>query len=279
MYIDKRPFRRIGAGQTDGETDQQTRHDRAPETADAAEHDHQKRGNDRVDAHMRTNAPDRRHDDSGDRRQHGAEHEHQQPQPRQIDAERAHDLAVVGAGFHSRTERRLFDQEPDQSDNDDRNACGIEAIGRPDEIAEDETAVDALRHLQHVIARAPGQADRLLDHHRRAKGEQQTVHRVLAVGPPHAELDGDADEADRRRRQDQRRGIAPAERQRDPGVREIGRERRPRPHQLHGEVRAEREQRTMREVDLLHETYDQHEAQRDQREQQAEREAVEDMRK
>ena len=35
----------------------------------------------------------------------------------------------------------------------------------------------------------------------------------------------------------------------------------------------------MRQVDLLHQPDDQHEAERDQREQQAEREAVEEMRK
>ena len=218
VHRQQRPFGGIGAGETDGETDQQARNDRAPETADAAEHDHQERRNDGIDAHMRTDAPDRRHDDAGDRRQHGAEHEHQQPQPRQIDAERAHDLAVMGAGLDGRAERRLLDQQPDQSDDRDRDTCGIEAIGRPDQITEQEAATDRLRHLQHVVARAPDQADHLLDHHRRAEGEQQAVERILAVGTAHAEFDGDADDAHRRRREDQRRGIAPAERQREPGL-------------------------------------------------------------
>ena len=59
----------------------------------------------------------------------------------------------------------------------------------------------------------------------------------------------------------------------------IGRKRRARSHQLHGEVGAEREQRAVRQIDLLHQPDDQHEAERDQREQQAEREAVEQMRK
>ena len=91
----------------------------------------------------------------------------------------------------------------------------------------------------------------------------------------------DDDDEDRRGRSPLRRGFTSmdAERHREPNLRDVRRERRPRSHQLHGEVGTEREQRTMRQVDLLHQTNDQHEAERDQRKQQAEREAVEDMRK
>ena len=81
------------------------------------------------------------------------------------------------------------------------------------------------------------------------------------------------------RRDDQRRRIAPAERQREPGLGQLGRQRRTRPDQLHGEIGAEREQRTVREIDLLHQSDDQHEAERDQGEQQPERQAVDEMRK
>ena len=84
--------------------------------------------------------------------------------------------------------------------------------------------------------------------------------------------------ADEQRRDDQRRRIAPAERQREPGRGQLGRQRRLRADQLHGEIGAERKQRAVREVDLLHQPDDQHEAERDQREQQAERQAVEEMR-
>ena len=119
---------------------------------------------------------------------------------------------------------------------------------------------------------------RLLDHHRGAEGEQQPVERVLAVGAPHAHLDGDADDADEAGRNDQRQRVAPPERQLQPLRGEIGRQRRVRAGQLQRDVGAEREQRAVRQVDLLHQPDDQHEAERDQREQQAERQAVDDVR-
>ena len=58
------------------QADQQPGDDRAPEAADAAEHDDQERRHHRVDAHVRPDAPDRRQDDAGERREHGAEREH-----------------------------------------------------------------------------------------------------------------------------------------------------------------------------------------------------------
>jgi hypothetical protein len=167
----------------------------------------------------------------------------------------------------------------DKADDRNRNACGVEAIGRPDQILKQEAAADGLRHLQDVIAGAPDQPDRFLDHHRGAKGEQQAVQGILAVGSPHAELDDDADEPDRERRNEQRRRVTPSEREREPRLRQRLRERRPRSGQLHGEIGAERKQRAMRQVDLLHQPDDQHEAERNEREQQAERQAVDDMRK
>ena len=62
--------------------DQQCRRDRAPEAADAAQHDDQERRHHRIDADVRTDAPDRRHDDAGDRRERDAQREHEQPQSR-----------------------------------------------------------------------------------------------------------------------------------------------------------------------------------------------------
>ena len=59
----------------------------------------------------------------------------------------------------------------------------------------------------------------------------------------------------------------------------LGRKRRARAGELHGQIGAEREQRAVRQIDLLHQPDDQHEAKRDQRKQQTERQAVEDMRK
>ena len=113
---------------------------------------------------------------------------------------------------------------------------------------------------------------------RRAEGEQQPVERVLAVGAAHAHFHGDADDAGDARRDDERQRVAPAERQLQPLRGEIGGQRRPRPGQLQGEVGAEREQRAVRQVDLLHQPDDQHEAERDEREQQAEHQAVDDVR-
>jgi hypothetical protein len=129
-----------------------------------------------------------------------------------------------------------------------------------------------------VVARAPGEADAFLEHHRRAEGEQQAVQRVLAVGAPHADLDQDPDEPGEARRDDERQRVAPAHRQREPLRGELRRERRLGPEELQRDVGAEREERPVREVDLLHQPHDQHEAERDQREQQPERQPVDEMR-
>jgi hypothetical protein len=227
---------------------------------------------------MRTDAPDRRHDDSRDRREHRAEAEHGDPQPPEIDPERAHHFAVMGAGLDDGAIGRLLDHQPDQENHGGREARRIEPVGRPDQVGEDEPAAHRLRHGEHIVARAPHQPNRLLDHHGDAEGEQQAIERVLAVGAPHAQLDRDADHAHHQRRDQQRRGVTPSKRHCGPGFGETGRQRRPRAEQLHRHIGAEREQRPVRQVDLLHQADDQHEAERDQREQQAEGQPVDQMR-
>jgi hypothetical protein len=61
-------------------------------------------------------------------------------------------------------------------------------------------------------------------------------------------------------------------------LRDFRRKRRARPEELQRDVGAEREQRAVREVDLLHQPDDQREAERDQGEQQPEHQAVDEMR-
>ena len=55
---------------------------RAPEAADAAEHDDEERRHDGIDADVRAHAPDRRHDDAGESRERDAQREHEEAQAR-----------------------------------------------------------------------------------------------------------------------------------------------------------------------------------------------------
>ena len=116
-YIDmQRPLGGVGAGEPDDQAHHEPGDHRAPEAADAAQHDDEERRHHRVDAHVRADAPDRRHDDARDRRERGAEREHPQAQPREVEAERAHHLAVVRAGLDDRAVLRLLDEEPQRHD-------------------------------------------------------------------------------------------------------------------------------------------------------------------
>ena len=136
VHRQQRPFRRIGAGQADGEADQQaatTAPQKLPTPPSTMTRN----------AGITASTPI-----CGRMPQIGAtmmpaiaasmvpSTNTQQPQPRQVDAERAHDLAVMRAGLDGGAERRLLDHQPDQADDRDRDAGRIEAIGRPDQIAE-----------------------------------------------------------------------------------------------------------------------------------------------
>ena len=70
IHRQQRPFRRIGAGQADREPDQKAG-DTAPQKLPTPPSTITRNaGIDRIDAHMRTDAPDRRDDDAGDGGQH-----------------------------------------------------------------------------------------------------------------------------------------------------------------------------------------------------------------
>ena len=108
----------------DRQADQEAGDHRAPEAADAAENDDQERRDDHIDADVRAHAPDRHHDDAGEARQRGAEPEDQHPQPGQIDAQRAHHLAVMGAGLDDRAVGRALEEDPDAGDGADGERRG-----------------------------------------------------------------------------------------------------------------------------------------------------------
>jgi hypothetical protein len=109
---------------------------RAPEAADAAQHDDEEGRHHRVHAHVRPQAPDRRHDDAGDRGERRAQREYAQAQAREVVAERAHHLAVVRARLDHGAHLVLLDEEPERHDQHRRDAAGEEAVLRVDEVAQ-----------------------------------------------------------------------------------------------------------------------------------------------
>ena len=128
------------------------------------------------------------------------EPEHQQAQPGQVDPERPHHLAVVGAGLDDGAVGGAFQEEPDRDDGDHREERRVELVLRVDETREQEGAGDGLRHLEVLLRRSPHQPDGLLDDQRGSEGQQETVLRLLPVGSAHAELQAHADDRDQQRR-------------------------------------------------------------------------------
>ena len=127
-----------------------------------------------------------------------------QAQPRQVDAERAHHLAVVRAGLDHRAVRRLLEEEPEQADH--------QAARSRRRRSGSATRSGRRAGTRREIASAPRscfsaepqtRADRLLDHQRRAEGEEEAVERILAVGAAHAELEQHAEHAHHHRREQQ----------------------------------------------------------------------------
>ena len=120
----------------DREPDQEAGDDRAPEAADAAEHDDREGG---ITASTPTWG---RRPQIGvrmmpaTRRERGAEREHEEAQTADVDAERAHHLAVVRAGFDARAVRRPLEEEPHEPmstmpTSREEAVLGVHELARP----------------------------------------------------------------------------------------------------------------------------------------------------
>ena len=106
-YIDTIAQSPANAPVTDHHADQQACSNRAPEAADATQHDDQKGRHDGVDADLRPDAPYRRQYDPGECCQRDAECEYTEPQSGQVDAERiislSYEPALIFAPYEVRS--------------------------------------------------------------------------------------------------------------------------------------------------------------------------------
>ena len=261
----------------DREAHQDPAHDGAPEAADAAEHDDQEGRDHGIDAHVRPEAPDRRQHDAREAGETGAQAEDQQAQAGQVDPQSAHHLAVVGSRLDDGAVGRALQEEPDAADCDGREQRRVELVFRVDQPAEEEGPRNVPRHLQVLLGGSPEDPDGFLDDERRAEGEQQSVLRLLAVGPAHAELETHADDRDKHRRHEEGQSIARRQGERPVCLPERAEPGKVRVDDHQREVGTEREQRPVSEVDHLHHAHDEHEAQRDQREQETEAQPVQEV--
>ena len=137
VHRHQRPLRRIGAGQADDQADQQPG-DTAPQRLPTP-----------PSTMIRNAGTTASTPTCGRMPQIGAittpaiaasadaEREHDQAQPRQVDAERAHHLAVVRAGLDDRAVRRLLEEEPEQPrSSGTAKPRGEEAVARVDQVAD-----------------------------------------------------------------------------------------------------------------------------------------------
>src|SRR6266540_4128251 len=272
-----RPVRGEAPGEPHGEPHQEPRDDRTPEAADATEHDDQERRDHGIDADVRSKPPDRGENDARHRSQRGAEREYEEAKTPDVDAERAHHLAVVSTRFDPGSVRRFFQEDPHEGHQNDTEDGGEEAVFGIDDIARENGTVHRFRYREVLLALAPHDANSFFEDQRRAEGEEQAVFRFLTVGAAHRSLQTHSHHADHERRQNQSQRVSKGQRD----GHELGSETAEpsRIDDLHRDVCAQREERTVREIDDLHDSHDEHEAERDDSEEDAERDSVDQVRK
>ena len=178
----------------------------------------------------------------------------------QRDAESCHHVGVLHAGAHHAAERRALEQEPKAGDRRGRHREHDEAIARVHEIADEDLAAQRVGNRERLRRRAEDHAQRLLRHHRKAEGHEQSERRVFAIEAAEQEaLDNQTDDGDQRRRDDER--AAEAHRARD----------------LDGEIRAQRIERAVGEVDEPAQREDERQPERDQQVVRPDEQAVDDL--
>ncbi len=226
---------------------------------------------------MGTKAPDGGEDDARASGQRGPEREDEHAKSPDVDAESADHLAVVSAGLYLGSVGRLLEKEPDHPHQNQADERGEKAVLRIRQFADDQGSVDALGNGKPLFAFAPDDANCLFEHEARTEREKETIFGFLAVRSPNQTLEPHSKGADDDRREHE--GHAITQRQRKPAVSGSHRAETDWIHDLHRDVSAQCEQRTVRQVDHLHDAHDQHETERKKAEQDAEGDAVDDVRK
>ena len=235
-----------------GHADQDGGEERAAQAAQAADHgDDEGVGDDRqVEVEIGGLARDLQR--AAQPRQHRADEEHRGEQLGLVDAQRADHLAVLSRGAHQRAPARAGEQQPEQAEHHRADHDQQQVVDR-DALAQDlDRHGEAGRARTDQILRTPGEQRHVLDHQDDGEGGEQLEELGRAVDAAQdEELDHDADQPDRERRQDHR---AP----------EAERRAAQRLDQAVGAVEPQHVERAVREIDDPRHAEDQRQAGRHQ---------------
>ena len=174
--------------------------------------------------------------------------------------ERGHHVRVLHARAYDAAERRALQQEPQTGHRHRREQQHHQPVLRIDEVAGQDLTAQQRRNRERDRCGAEHDAQRLLDDHREAEGQQQSERRIVAIEAPEQEaLDDETDDRHQHRRGDERTREADVVRQH------------------HGEVRAQRIERAVGEIDEPTQRKDERQAERDQQVIRADQQAIDDL--
>ena len=194
--------------------------------------------------------------------QRGAEPEHQRVEQLDVDAERADHFPVGGAGADQHADAGSHHHEIEHQRDRERDHDDGEPIGRIEHAGNDlDRHRQPRRQRQRQARRAPDQPHRVVEKQDQPEGRQHVIEMIAAVEMPQRdEFQHDAEQ--------QRR----AEREHDAEHETAG----PR-HEGRGEIGAHHVERAMREIDQVHDAEHQRQSRRQQEQQQAELQSVQEL--
>ena len=244
------------------EADEDRRHQRAADRADAADDDDHEGEDEDVLAHADLGGENGGLHQAGETGERRPDAEHERIEQLDVDPQRGGHLAVGGAGADQHADARAHDHQIEREGDEQRHDDDRQAVHRIVDAGQElDGGVEPGRQREIHARRAPDQAHQLVEEQNEPEGTEHVVEMVAAVEPPHGDhLDRHPDQE----RRHQRESDAAEER-----VGEAGEGR--------GEVGAQHVERAVRQVDEVHDAEHQRQSGSEQEQQEPELQPVQEL--